>query len=160
VGDLVRSDRTSLEERIRLLTETYRAILERYHEIERRSMEERELLQSRERISDVIAVMKAKREILREIRAREEQVAGAREWWKRSRRTLPDASCRELVPLLDAISRKIERILALESECRQRLDRLIAWGASAPELEVPVPAARATMAYERAIANSRRGRTP
>jgi hypothetical protein len=109
-------------------------------------------------VSDVIEILKAKREILREIRAKEDLVSGAREWWKRSRRALPAASCHQLVPLLDKISRKIETILSLESECRLLLDRLLAWGSSTPELNAQPPAIAATMAYERAIANARKGK--
>lgn len=117
------------DDRIARLTRAYRSILERYREIERLSGAERELLSGDDaRIADVNAVLARKKELLAEIREEEERVKGAREWWKKVRRTLPAEAGRDLLSLLDAISRAVERLLALEAECRRLLQRRAAWG--------------------------------
>ena len=109
------------ERRIRRLVDVYRSILSRYVEIERMSRKERELLAARQEVRDVNDILRRKKDLLTEIRAEEERVAEEREWWMRSRHSLPPASCRELLSCLDAISRAIESSLALETECRSLL---------------------------------------
>jgi hypothetical protein len=120
--------RRSREERLALLTESYRSILGRYEKIERLSAEQKRVLRDRGAIRRVNEILERKREILREIRDEEGRVTGDREWWKKARRSLPSEHCRELLSLLDAISRKIERTFSLEAECRTLLERAVAWG--------------------------------
>ena len=120
--------RTEVEGRIRLLTETYRDLFERYGEIEKLAEIERRILVERGSITEVNGILRRKNEILREIRVGEERVMGAREWWKKIRRTLAPERGRELLSLLDAISRRMERVLSLENECRDLLARSTAWG--------------------------------
>lgn len=138
-------------ERIALLTETYRGNLARYREIERLSREERRRLREGRPIADVNEVLRAKRDILREIRAEEERVTGAREWWKKARRSLPPGSGRELLSLLDAISRTIEDAVALEAECRALLEGTLAWGAPPPGSPGSGAAVAAAAAYGRGL---------
>lgn len=117
------------DDRIAQLTRAYRSILERYREIERLSGTERELLGAPEdRIADVNALLHRKKELLAEIRNEEERVKGARDWWKKVRRTLPAEAGRDLLSLLDAISRAVERLMAQEAECRRLLQRRTGWG--------------------------------
>ncbi|MBZ0267333.1 hypothetical protein K8I85_04210 [bacterium] len=119
------------DDRITRLARAYRSILDRYREIERLSGTERELLSGEEPgIAEVNALLARKKELLAEIRDEEERVKGAREWWKKVRRTLPAEAGRDLLSLLDAISRAVERLLALEAECRRLLQRRAAWGGS------------------------------
>jgi hypothetical protein len=107
--------------RIERLRDAYGAILERYRELERLSRRELRTLREQGEIAKVNALLREKKSILREIRAEEERVTGEREWWKKSRRSLPPASCRDLLSLLDAISRAIESTVALEADCRALL---------------------------------------
>ena len=149
MAEIARQRPISHEEKLRLLTGTYRSILERYREIERLSREERRLLIENEPVPEVIEILRRKREQLRAIRAEEESVSGAREWWKRTRRSLPSGVGRELLSLLDAISRKLERTLALETECRTLLDRALAWGTSPAEPSHQAASGVAAAAYGR-----------
>jgi hypothetical protein len=120
---------TTGDDRIARLTRAYRSILERYREIERLSGSERELLLApKDRIADVNALLARKKELLAEIRDEEERVKGARDWWKKVRRTLPAEAGRDLLSLLDAISRAVERLMAQEAECRRLLQRRTGWG--------------------------------
>lgn len=106
------------------------------------------MLGNRGSIRRVNEILESKREILREIRDEEARVTGDREWWKKARRSLPSERCRELLSLLDAISRKIERTLSLEAECRLLLERAVAWGRSGAD--APAAASRqAARTYER-----------
>jgi len=115
--------------RVAQLTASYRSILERYEEIERLSGRERDVLRRPDgAIREVNEVLAHKKQLLAEIRDEEARVKGAREWWKKVRRTLPAEAGRDLLSLLDAISRSVERLLALESECRRLLEQRTAWG--------------------------------
>jgi hypothetical protein len=143
-----------VEDRIRLLTETYRSLHERYREIETLSETERTILAERGEIAEVNGILRRKREILREIRIEEERVMGAREWWKKIRRTLAPERGRDLLSLLDAISRRVERILALEAECRELLSRSVAWGAGSAPPSASGSAATAAAAYGRVPASA------
>lgn len=140
---------TSGERRIALLTETYRGNLARYREIERLAREERRRLREGRPVAEVNEVLRAKRDILREIRAEEERVTGAREWWKKARRSLPPGSGRELLSLLDAISRTIEGTVALEAECRALLEGTLLWGGAPPATRGSGAALAAAAAYGR-----------
>lgn len=141
--------RRSREERLALLTGSYRSILARYERIERFSAEQKRVLRNSGSIRRVNEILESKREILREIRDEEARVTGDREWWKKARRSLPSERCRELLSLLDAISRKIERTLSLEAECRLLLERAVAWGRSDAGGPAPAAARQAARAYER-----------
>ncbi|GJM44906.1 MAG: hypothetical protein DHS20C21_17480 [Gemmatimonadota bacterium] len=139
-------------DRVARLTAAYRSILAHYEEIERLSEEERDvLLEPTGEIHRVNEVLARKKAVLAEIRDEEERVKGAREWWKKVRRTLPPGAGRDLLSLLDAISRAVERLLALESECRRLLEQKTAWGRN----QQPVPSA----AGARFGANAAYGRT-
>lgn len=117
------------DDRIVRLTRAYHAILARYAEIEQLSGVERDLLLSKPNgIAGVNAILGRKRIVLAEIREEEEKVKSAREWWKKARRALPADAGRELLSLLDGISRAVERLLAIESECHRLLERRTAWG--------------------------------
>ena len=141
MADATRAERLSFEQRIALLTETYGSVLESYGEIEELGLEERETLKAHRPMAEVIEILKRKREILNDVRERESSVASTREWWKKSRQALPAASCRELVVTLDSISRKIERILELESRNQQEAvalwreirERVVQLDGAAPE---------------------------
>lgn len=139
-------------DRVARLTSAYRFILERYEEIERLSADERDLLLDPtgeiRRVNDVLS---RKKVVLAEIREEEARVKGAREWWKKVRRTLPAGAGRDLLSLLDAISRSVERLLALEAECRRLLEQKTAWGRK--DQPTPSPAGArigANAAYGRA----------
>lgn len=106
--------------RLRRLVETYREILARSEEIERISRRERELLADPRAAHDLNEILSRKRNLLSAIRAEEEKVVEEREWCLRSRQS-PPASCQELLSCLDAISRAMERSLALQAECRSLL---------------------------------------
>lgn len=107
--------------RITRLRRAYGLILEGYREIERLQRRERRTLRERGDLGKVQEVLREKKAILREIRGEEERVTGEREWWIKSRRSLPAESGRDLLSLLDAISRTIESTVALEAECRALL---------------------------------------
>jgi chromosome segregation ATPase len=142
----------SPDDRIARLTRAYRSILDRYREIERSAVEERELLgRGPDCIAEVNALLERKRATLARIRDEEERVKGAREWWKKARRSLPAEAGSELLALLDEISRTVERLLALESECRRLLERRTAWG-PAPEPSVAGTGSVARAAYGKATA--------
>ncbi len=133
--------------RIQLLTDTYRGIHARYEEIAELSRAQRTLLAEQGAIEDVNAILRRKKEILREIRVEEERVMGAREWWKKIRRTLAPERSRELLSLLDAISRRVERTLALEADCRELLARKTAWRGNGVASPAPRAGAWAAAAY-------------
>jgi hypothetical protein len=151
VADSERVAPRDVEGRIRLLTGTYRELLERYGEIEELTETERRILTERGSMAEVNGILQRKHEILREIRVGEERVMGAREWWKKVRRTLAPERGRELLSLLDAISRRMENILALENECRDLLARATAWGLGglAGRVRTIVPPTAVTSAYGR-----------
>ncbi|MCA9751683.1 MAG: hypothetical protein KC591_05790 [Gemmatimonadetes bacterium] len=137
--------------RLEELTQTYRRILGHYQEIVALSREQRRRLAEREPIAGVNRLLQEKKKLLAEIRAEEERVTGAREWWKKVRRNLPPRDGRDLLSLLDAISASVETSLGLESECRELLTRAAAWGGP---VQGPVGAtvslgARAHAAYAR-----------
>ena len=144
--------------RLRKLVDAYRGILARYEEIVDLSREERRLLAEHEPIGGVNTILHEKKRLLAEIRAEEERVTGAREWWKKVRRSLPPRDGKDLLSLLDAISRCVEMSLALEGECRELLTRTAAWGA--PRVQVGSASARAAgasaaAAYSRASGGDR-----
>jgi hypothetical protein len=144
-----RAPRRSPEERLALLTDAYRSILARYEKIERLSGQQTRILRERGSLQLVNEILESKHEILREIRDEEERVTGAREWWKKARQSLPSESCRALLSLLDTISRRIERTLSLEAECRLLLGRAVAWGPAAPTVTNPSASRVAAEAYSR-----------
>ncbi len=149
MGDGTRTGRMAVEERIGLLTETYRFLQERYREIEELSETERKILMDRGSIEEVNRILRRKNDILGEIRVGEEKVMGDREWWKKIRRTLAPERGQELLSLLDAISRRMERILALESECRELLTQATAWGGGRTPVRRADPTLAAAAAYGR-----------
>jgi hypothetical protein len=116
--------------RIRLLASTYEGIARRYDELESLSRREHELLAGGGAMSAVQEILQSKRELLARIRAEEESVAETKSWWTRARRTLPPAETRELLDVLDAVSRRIERALAIEADCRALLARSTAFRAN------------------------------
>lgn len=139
--------------RIARLGEAYGAILEGYRELERLSRWESRTLREGGDLAKVNAILREKKTILREIRAEEERVTGEREWWKKSRRSLPPASCRDLLSLLDAISRTIESTVALEAECRALLQDALRPAAAGPRLAASPGVA--ALAYARSGAAER-----
>jgi hypothetical protein len=144
--------------RLRELVDAYRGILARYEEIVDLSREERRLLAEREPIGGVNTILHEKKRLLAEIRAEEERVTGAREWWKKVRRSLPPRDGQDLLSLLDAISRCVETSLALEGECRDLLTRTTAWGAPpvAPgHVATRAAGVNAAAAYARAAGGDR-----
>lgn len=118
--------------RIARLRESYAAILDGYRELERLSRRESRLLRDGGEVADVNAILREKLSVLREIRAEEERLTGEREWWKKFRRSLPPASYRDLLSLLDAISHTIESTVALEDECRALLRNALLPAPSGP----------------------------
>jgi hypothetical protein len=135
------------ESRLARLRTAYGTILEGYRELERLSRREVRTLRERGEIAKVNAILREKKSVLRGIRAEEERVTGEREWWKKSRRSLPPASCRDLLSLLDAISRTIESAVALEAECRALLQDAVRPAGAAPRLAASPRAA--ALAYAR-----------
>jgi len=123
--------RRSRQERLAVLADSYRSILVCYEKIERLSAEQKRVLRDRGPIQRVNEILEKKRGLLREIRAEEARVTGAREWWKKARQSVPPEHCRELLSLLDAISRKVERTFSLEAECRTLLECAVAASPSA-----------------------------
>ncbi len=149
MGDGTRTGRMAVEERIGRLTETYRLLQERDRAIEELSETERKILMDRGSIEEVNRILRRKNDILGEIRVGEEKVMGDREWWKKIRRTLAPERGQELLSLLDAISRRMERILALESECRELLTQATAWGGGRTPVQRADPTLAAAAAYGR-----------
>lgn len=138
----------TVDGRIRLLATTYGEIARRYDDLEVLSRREHELLATGAAMAAVHEILQRKRDVLAQIRADEESVGEMKNWWTRARRTLPPTETRELLDVLDAVSRRIERALALEADCRALLARTTAFRASA----VPSPEATrlsATAAYGR-----------
>jgi hypothetical protein len=157
VADAARAKNVPTE-RLQRLTEAYREILSRYGEIEHLSRDEKRVLSERGPMARVNEILGRKRGILEVIRSEEEKVASARSWWKRVRHTLPVAEGQELLTILDAISRTVERTLALEAECRHLLVGNLAWGGAATGTRTgAAPIARD--AYARARAESTCGGT-
>jgi hypothetical protein len=136
--------------RIRLLTSTYGAIAARYDELEALSVRQRDLLSAGRAMSEVQALLARKRDLLNQIRAEEEGVAEMKTWWARARRTLPPVETRELMDVLDSVSRRIERALSLEAECRALLASRSAFRAAAPSVAGAALSARSAYARERA----------
>lgn len=108
--------------RIADLVDAYRSILRGYEEIERLSREERDRLRDGGDLSVITTILRSKTERLAEVRDEEGRVKSAREWWRKVRRTLPGGAGRDLLSLLDAISRSVELSLELEAECRRLLE--------------------------------------
>jgi hypothetical protein len=121
--------RLAPEERIRTLARIYREIEERYAEIEALSRREHDLLSAGAPIGEVHEILHRKRELMGRIRADEEGASEHRAWWSRVKRELPADATRELLSVLDEVSRRIERSLALEAECRALLERAMAFRA-------------------------------
>jgi hypothetical protein len=144
----VAETRPQADSRVGRLTETYRLILERYGRIEELSTRERELLEGGAGAADVNPLLRQKRDLLAEIRREETRMSEDREWWKRTRRALPTASCGELLAMLDAITRIIERIVSLEEECRGLLQRSLERGRF-PVSSGAARGAAAALAYAR-----------
>lgn len=99
----------------RSVTSAYRRIADRYADVEALSLRAHELLASREAIAEVRAVLERKQALLGEIRREEARVSldlGAGE----------KSGSPDLAAILDEISRRIERSLALEAECRALLE--------------------------------------
>ena len=107
--------------RLRALTGAYRGIERRYRDLERLSQREHELLTAGAALGEVRAVLEEKRTLIDSIRMEEARVAEAKSWWSRVRGELPAHQTRELLDLLDTVSRRIETALALESDCRALL---------------------------------------
>lgn len=138
------------DDRIERLTQAYRTILEGYAAIVSLSVEECDRLLNGGPIGEVNEILRRKKALLAEIRDEEERVKSAREWWKKVRRSLPAEAGRELLSLLDSISRTVERSLALEAECRRLLEQRIGWGKSKqPETSTLGKQAGAAAAYGR-----------
>ena len=141
--------------RLRALTSAYRGIERRYDELERLSRREHALLSAGAALGEVRAVLEEKRTLIETIRTEEGRVAEAKSWWSRVRGDLPAHETRELLDLLDAVSRRIERALALESDCRALLSGTAGFRVAAP----PSPAAArlsAAAAYGRGPAGGAR----
>jgi hypothetical protein len=113
----------AVDGRIRLLAATYGEIARRYEELESLSRREHDLLVVGGAMSEVHSILERKRDVLSRIRADEESVSETKTWRTRARRALPPAETRELLDVLDAVSQRIERALALESDCRALLAR-------------------------------------
>ncbi|HMB70670.1 MAG TPA: hypothetical protein VKU85_15250 [bacterium] len=104
--------------RVARLREAYAAILNGYRDLERLSRRELRTLREHGDVAKVNAILREKKSVLRGIGVWEEGVTGGREWRKKSRRSLPPAGCRDLLSLLDAISRTVESTVLLEAEIR------------------------------------------
>lgn len=117
----------NVHERLRDLVDTYRRVHARYRRMATLSEEAVTLLQSEASLQSVNSMLSEKKVLLEEVREEEERVTGDREWWKRSRASLPAEDCRELLSLLDSISRSLEDTLAREEECRVLLREKASW---------------------------------
>lgn len=126
----------SPRERLRELGETYRRVHVGYRGIANIAAEAATKLREGASIPDVNELLARKKLLLREVREEEERVTGAREWWKRSKRTLPAEECRELLSLLDAIGRTLEETLEHEETCRTLLRERTLWRGRRP---LPLP---------------------
>ncbi len=145
-------------DRLRDLAESYRRVLSRYQGIAALAGEAVRHLRADGDVAGMNAVLGRKRMLLQEIREEEERVTGAREWWKRTRRSLPAQECRELLSLLDAIGKTLEETIEREEECRTLLRDRTAWrGApaisrpAAPGTAVRAAYRAATLAAERSV---------
>lgn len=141
--------------RLAALAAAYRGIDRRYAELEALSRREQELLEGGAGLAEVRSLLERKRQILDGIRTEEARVTEEKSWWTRARRDLPAAETRELLRILDAVSGRIERALALESECRALLSHAAGFRAAG----APAPAAArlsATAAYGRGSAGGLR----
>lgn len=107
--------------RLVALAAAYRGIERQYAELLALSMRQHALLQEGAGLADVRPLLERKREMIEAIRMEEERVAEAKSWWTRAKGELPAGETRELLRVLDAVSGRIERALALESECRELL---------------------------------------
>ena len=146
----------AVDGRIRLLSATYGEIARRYDELEALSRRQRELLAAGGATSEVRSLLQRKRDVLALIRADEESVAETKVWWTRARRTLPPLEAGGLLEALDAVAQRIERALALESDCRALLARSAASrNGAVPSTDAAPPSAPA----EQALAISSRLRS-
>lgn len=119
----VTASRPESSERVRALTAAYRAIAERYAAVEALSRREQELLETPDALDEVRAVLEQKRALLAEIRREEEKISSDPDAWHACAGDLAPHATRDLVAALDEVSRRIERSLALEAECRALLER-------------------------------------
>lgn len=129
-------------DRIAGLRAAYGAILDGCRELERLSRCELRTLPARAAIATIDASLREKKSVLRAIRAEEERLTRERDWWKKSRRSLPPAACRDLLSLLDAISRTIASTVALETECRAPLQDALRHGERRVMTRTVAPGAR------------------
>ncbi|HET9887077.1 MAG TPA: hypothetical protein VFR10_06150 [bacterium] len=123
------ADRSAVpdQQQIIRLVDAYRRTLSRYRRIQSLSAHAVEKLKSGCEVREVNATLVQKKALMQEIREEEERVSGAREWWKRTRQTLPAEDCRELLSLLDAIGKTLEDTMEHEEECRVLLRERSVW---------------------------------
>ncbi len=126
MDDPVRAPGTT-RERLLEIGRSYERVHVGYRGVAQMAAEAARKLREGAPIPDVNEILARKRLLLREVREEEERVTGAREWWKRSKRTLPAEECRELLSLLDAIGRTLEETLGHEEECRTLLRERTLW---------------------------------
>ncbi len=141
--------------RLDALAAAYRGIERRYAELEDLSRRQQELLAGGAGLAEVRSLLERKRTLLDSIRTEEARVAEAKSWWSRVRGDLPAHETRELLRVLDGVSARIERALALESECRALLTASAGFrtaGPAAPD----AARLRATAAYGRGSAGGMR----
>lgn len=141
--------------RLAALAAAYRGIERRYAELEELSRQQHELLAGGAGLPEVRSLLERKRTLLDSIRTEEARVTEEKSWWSRARRDLPGHETRELLRVLDGVSARIERALALEAECRALLTASTGFRAAG----APAPDAarlRATAAYGRGSAGGMR----
>jgi hypothetical protein len=109
------------------LVDAYRRTLSRYRRIQSLSAQAVQKLKGGCEVREVNTTLVQKKALMQEIREEEERVSGAREWWKRTRQTLPAEDCRELLSLLDAIGKTLEDAMEHEEECRVLLRERAVW---------------------------------
>lgn len=107
--------------RLGALAAAYRGIERRYAELEALSRRQHELLAGGAGLPEVRSLLERKRTLLDSIRTEEARVAEEKSWWSRVRRDLPAHETRDLLRVLDGVSDRIERALALEADCRALL---------------------------------------
>lgn len=154
------SESAPQELRLRDLTDSYRRVLSRYRSIAALSDEAARSLRKNGDLAAMNILLGKKKLLLQDVREEEERVTGTREWWKRTRRTLPAEECRELLSLLDAIGRTLESTLDREEECRTLLRDRAVW--KSPQIAGSAPiAADAPTAHAayRVASTSARGET-
>jgi hypothetical protein len=119
--------RSRPEVRLGRLVASYQRTLSRYRQISALSKQAVHMLKDGCPLPEVNTKLARKKMLLNEIREEEERVKGEREWWKRSRQTLPAQECRELLSLLDAIGKTLEEAIEQEEECRVLLKERAVW---------------------------------